>query len=602
MTPRALRHNLTRPVAQHSTKGAGLNIDTSNAVTHPDAVSRTVRELLDRAKADEFDDVAAAHSHATKARSLARSFDDGAGEAEASYRLASLAHYAGHGSEAFALAVAARDLASKSGAPVVEAWALNLMGIVHLRAGNHSGALACCLRGLELYRATDHRIDEGNLLNTIATIHHSLGDTDRALTTYSTALAVNRELARPDFDAITLANMAQLRAERGEFELAVSLGESALDLAREHAAGFVPEVLATLGEAYSRIGDLERAAIAFDQGLHVLVTRAEQTGETNPSGVIAVRTARAKSSIGLGHLMRAEADLMIALDIAQRSTMRSSELAARELLADVYKRLGRFEEALAQQEVRFAIHRELFDQGADLRIKTLQIAHDTERARNEAEILRLRTTKLEALVQGRTHELEEYQLEAFQRLAVLAEFRDTDTGEHTVRVGNLAADVAIELGEDPAWCDQLRMAARLHDIGKVAMPDAILLKPGPLTFEEFAVMKTHTTIGAQILSGSTSPLIQLGAVIALNHHERWDGTGYPNGLSGTDIPRSGRIVTVADVYDALTTERIYKHAWTHADAVDYIVAGRGAQFEPEIVDAFLQVMSRREVALSAPLH
>ncbi|CAB4702651.1 unannotated protein [freshwater metagenome] len=265
----------------------------------------------------------------------------------------------------------------------------------------------------------------------------------------------------------------------------------------------------------------------------------------------------------------------------------------------MYRELSRFEEALNHQEARFDLHQDLFNQGTDLRIKTLQIAHDTEHVRQQAEILRLRTTELEALVRGRTHELEEYQLEAFQRLAVLAEFRDTDTGEHTIRVGDLSAEIAHELHEDSEWCEQLRMAARLHDIGKVSVPDAILLKPGPLTTEEFEIMKTHTTVGAQILSGSTYPLIQLGAIVALNHHERWDGTGYPSGLSGVNIPRCGRIVTVADVFDALTSERVYKRAWSQEEALDFIISARGHQFEPEVVDAFIAIILRRHPHLRA---
>ncbi|MCU1365741.1 MAG: metal dependent phosphohydrolase [Ilumatobacteraceae bacterium] len=214
-------------------------------------------------------------------------------------------------------------------------------------------------------------------------------------------------------------------------------------------------------------------------------------------------------------------------------------------------------------------------------------------ARRESEILRLRTAELERLIRAHTTELEEHQLETFERLAVMAEFRDTDTGEHTIRVGDLSAEIGLELGEDPAWCGQIRLAARLHDIGKVAVPDSILLKPGPLTPEEFEVMKTHTTIGAQILSGSSSPLIELGSVVALNHHERWDGTGYPNGRGGVDIPRCARIVTVADVFDALTSKRVYKHAWSHDDALAHVLAGRGTHFEPEIVDAFVRVIGRR---------
>ncbi len=569
----------------------------TNVTTRTRATTPSVRELLDQAKASEQEDAGGARILVQQARVLARSQGDEAGEAEAFYRLASLAYYGGQADEAFGVAVDARDLARKCGAIVVEVWALNLMGIVHLNAGNHTEALSCCLRGLEQYRTTDHRVDEGNLLNTVATIHYELGDTDRAIVTYEAALAANRQLARPDFDAITLANMAQLRAERREFFLAVSLGESALELSREHAPGFIPEILANLGEAYASLSDHVRSAECFNEALQILDERSQRGAEGNPTAVISVRTARGKAAIAEGDLDRAEKDLLTALDVAQRANVRPSELKAHELLAAVYKRLGRHEEALAHQEARFDLHQDLFNEGTDLRIKTLQIAHDTEHARQQAEILRLRTSELEALVKGRTHDLEEYQLEAFQRLAVLAEFRDTDTGEHTIRVGDLSAEIAHELNEDGAWCEQLRLAARLHDIGKVAVPDAILLKPGPLTVDEFEVMKTHTTIGAQILSGSTSPLIQLGAVVALNHHERWDGSGYPAGLGGVNIPRCGRIVTVADVFDALTSVRVYKHAWSQADAVAYIIGARGSQFEPEIVDAFLAVITRRIPAL-----
>ena len=491
----------------------------------------------------------------------------------------------------------ARDLARSAGAVVIEVWALNLMGIVHTNAGNHSEALACCLRGLEQYRATDHRVNEGTLLNTVASIHHSLGDTDRAIVTYEAALTANRPLGRPEIDAITLTNMAQLRAQRGEFFLAASLGESALDLSRTHFLSLVPDVLANLGEAYSSLHDRVRAAQCFDEAFHIIEERTLRGPAPAPTTVANVCMARGKVALAEGDLARSEENLLRVLDVARQATLPALELSAHEMLAKVYRQLGRFEEALEHQEARFDLHQDLFNQGTDLRIKTLQIAHDTEHVRQQAEILRLRTSELEALVRGRTHELEEYQLEAFQRLAVLAEFRDTDTGEHTIRVGDMSAEIAYHLQEDPEWCEQLRLAARLHDIGKVSVPDAILLKPGPLTADEFEIMKTHTTVGAQILSGSTSPLIQLGAVVALNHHERWDGTGYPSGLQGTGIPRCGRIVTVADVFDALTSERVYKHAWTQADALSYIIGARGSQFEPEVVEAFIAVIVKRHPEL-----
>ena len=271
-------------------------------------------------------------------------------------------------------------------------------------------------------------------------------------------------------------------------------------------------------------------------------------------------------------------------------------------MAELYKSLGQYENALNHQEARFDKHNVLFSRGTDLRIKTLQIAHDTETARQQAEILRLRTGELEEMVRGRTYDLEEYQLEALQRLAVIAEFRDTDTGEHTIRVGDLAREIAVELGESDEFAERLRLAGRLHDIGKVAVPDAILLKAGPLTSAEFEVMKTHTTVGAEILSGSSSPLIQLAAEVALNHHERWDGTGYPSGLIGKAIPMSGRIVAVADVYDALRSERPYKRAWPMLEAIRYIIASSELHFEPRIVDAFLQIILRAHPEITDDLR
>ena len=192
-------------------------------------------------------------------------------------------------------------------------------------------------------------------------------------------------------------------------------------------------------------------------------------------------------------------------------------------------------------------------------------------------------------VRERTRELEDAQLETMDRLAVAAEYRDDDTGEHAARVGEMAARIARRLGMDEDEIAQLRRAAPLHDVGKIGVSDTILLKPGRLTPDEFDAMKKHTSIGAQILSGSTAVCLQMAEVIARTHHERWDGRGYV-GLSGDDIPLYGRIVAVADVFDALTSERPYKSAWTTPDALAEIRAQSGSQFDPAVVEAFLGVM------------
>ncbi|RYG69687.1 response regulator [bacterium] len=200
---------------------------------------------------------------------------------------------------------------------------------------------------------------------------------------------------------------------------------------------------------------------------------------------------------------------------------------------------------------------------------------------------RFHNVLLETRVQERTLALERAQLETLQRLAVAAEFRDDETGLHTRRVGVHAGHIAEALGLPSGDVDLIRRTAPLHDIGKIGIADGILLKPGRLTFEEFEAMKQHTVIGAEILSGSTSPWLRMAEEIALNHHERWDGNGYPRQLAGDAIPLVGRIVAVADVFDALTHERPYKAAWSIEEAAAEIHAQAGKQFDPELVKAFL---------------
>jgi putative two-component system response regulator len=202
---------------------------------------------------------------------------------------------------------------------------------------------------------------------------------------------------------------------------------------------------------------------------------------------------------------------------------------------------------------------------------------------------------LEAKVRDRTRELEAAQIEIIERLARAAEFRDDNTGQHTERVGQMAALLARQIGLSDTQVSLIRRAAPLHDVGKIGIPDSVLLKLGKLTAAEFELVKTHTTIGARILSGSRFTILRLAEEIAFNHHERWDGHGY-NGISGSEIPLGGRIVAIADVFDALTQQRPYKPAWPVGDAIAEIDRQRGRQFDPALVDAFLRVIEQREQA------
>lgn len=200
--------------------------------------------------------------------------------------------------------------------------------------------------------------------------------------------------------------------------------------------------------------------------------------------------------------------------------------------------------------------------------------------------LKEENASLERKVLERTKDLERAKFEILQRLAMASEFRDDCTGEHAYRVGELCERMALAIGLPAKQVSLLKAAAPLHDIGKIAVPDHILLKPGPLTSEEWDVMKRHTTTGARMLSKSVSPILRLGERIALSHHERWDGAGY-HGIEGENIPLSGRLVSLADAFDAMTHARPYKNALSVDAAVAEISDQRGRQFDPVLVDVFV---------------
>lgn len=194
---------------------------------------------------------------------------------------------------------------------------------------------------------------------------------------------------------------------------------------------------------------------------------------------------------------------------------------------------------------------------------------------------------LEEMVRARTEEVRHTRLQIVQRLGRAAEYRDEETGNHILRMSHISAHLARCAGWDEARCELMLHASPMHDIGKIGIPDAILLKPGRFEPHEWEIMKTHTTVGARLLEGDDSDLLTLARDIALCHHEKWDGSGYPRGLAGEDIPEAGRIVALADVFDALTSARPYKKPWTIEAATAYIREQRGRHFDPRLADLFL---------------
>ena len=203
-------------------------------------------------------------------------------------------------------------------------------------------------------------------------------------------------------------------------------------------------------------------------------------------------------------------------------------------------------------------------------------------------IIQDRADWLARQVEVATQQIVSREKETLIRLAKAGEYRDEETGYHVVRMAKYSRQIAEALGLSEKECDEIEYAAPMHDIGKIGIQDNVLLKPGRFEQDEWIAMQQHTTIGHSILSNSQSRYIQTGSIIALNHHERFDGTGYPNAISGKDIPLVARIVSVADVYDALASSRPYKEAWSTDDAKDYLETNSGSQFDPLCVEAFFE--------------
>ncbi len=200
---------------------------------------------------------------------------------------------------------------------------------------------------------------------------------------------------------------------------------------------------------------------------------------------------------------------------------------------------------------------------------------------------RSRTQWLQEEVHKRTQEVHHTQLEIAHRLARAGEYRDNETGMHVMRMSRMCQRLAQLAGYDEHFCDLLLYASPLHDLGKIGISDTILLKPGKLTDEEFAIMRNHAQIGYNILCDHPSPLLQMAAEIALTHHEKWDGSGYPNQLKGEEIPVSGRISAICDVFDALSSSRPYKPAWSEERAIGLLKEQAGKHFDPHLIDIFL---------------
>lgn len=292
-----------------------------------------------------------------------------------------------------------------------------------------------------------------------------------------------------------------------------------------------------------------------------------------------------------GRLPEARTHLEMCAAIARRTSDLVGEAETLTVLAEVNETLGDTSAALSHLKRARMLERELSGSG-DARPSRFLFEHFRIAAvGQDDQIVHRINQELMTQMADRARTIEAAQLEALERLTIAAERRDDDTGSHTKRVGKLSARIAEVLGCDPEEVRLMALATPLHDVGKIGLPDSILLKRDQLSSQERQAMQLHTLIAGQILGGSGSALIRKAEEIALSHHERWDGTGYPFGLARQEIPLLGRIVAVADVFDALIHTRPYNPAWTPDEALREIRRSNGSQFDPAVVDAFERVLA-----------
>ena len=516
----------------------------------------------------------------------------------------------------------------------LHATALNHLAGAQFNRGNAGEALLSLERALRLWLGLNNPVGQANCLINVGNIQNALGQYYPAIQSLSRAYELHKtDVQDVRAEALILNSLARVHSFNRDHSLAVEVARSALTSAEESRdeslmtnaqlnlgtfcleAGLDDEAEFHLNTALKRAQDIgyRTGELATLDSLGMLYQKTDRLSEAQGAYLAALKLAlelddpqgelEAQLHLGvveltLGDLEAATVHTVRGLALAKDTQSPKEEIEAHHLLAVLASKIGDYRTAFEHEQEHTRIKDDLFNVERDRQTQNLSIQFEVERARHDADVYRVRTEveqeariTAERLVQERTAELARAQHEVVTRLAMAAEYRDDTTGEHTRRVGRSAAFIARALGWSEERAKLLGIAARLHDVGKIGIPDSILLKAGHLESAEFEQMQTHTLIGARILSGGHSELLRLAEEIALTHHERWDGSGYPLGLRGEQIPMTGRIVALADVFDALTQARPYKSAWTPGEALEELKKESGTHFDPLIVQTALQVLA-----------
>lgn len=463
----------------------------------------------------------------------------------------------------------------------------------------------------------------------LGALYADTGNVSGAIECYSQALELLEELHDPAAECLVWVNSGVALMYAAQYEQAIACYEHAIGLAdrSEDLSAFRPSAFANIAlcclhmEEYSRgikaaetsIRESPEPRSAADMLARVIresnycrlllevdnVPKAVERCEIAKHYATLSKSARAEilsSTIeGLCEVHSGKVDVGISRLVGTLERARIYRPALRETLTALVKSfetIGQPDRALTYLREMIEVNRQSQQANSlqHLKLHLDRLGHGTV----GPDPTSLHLKRREAALQGKVAERELFlaRIEMLERLAVTAELRDDSTGEHSYRVGKLASLLAHEFGCDDDTCFMVEVAARLHDVGKIGVPDAILLKPDRLNAAEQEVMRSHSTVGAELLSRSNIPHMQMAEEIARHHHEWWDGSGYPSRLSGNAIPLAARITALADVFDALTHKRPYKRAWSVDEALTEIGKLRGRQFEPQLTDLFMALMSR----------
>ena len=532
--------------------------------------------------------------------SLAARLGDDAAQAEALSHLVTAEQRLGRYLQALGHLRRETEVRARLGDALGQVECLSNLGMLYVALGDHAEALSTLFQCQQLaaqYPEVPAEYRAACSVN-IGHTYLALRQHDQALAHLLPGLDAAVAADDPATQLAALSDLGLVYKAMGQYPKATQTLKRGLALAQAAYPQELTDLTDNLGQVYAEMNQLDTARELFERSL------AQAQAEGDLQGRVNAQLSLGRLAFAEGQMQQADALLQEALAAALAHELRQSALEVYQALYRGYEAAGELAAAFPYLRAYQRLSRQLFNENSERRAQTLTARFEAESARVEAETYRQigelsQAARLQAeeTVRQRTAELEAAQIEIVTRLGMAAEYRDDQTGQHTRRVGELSAHLAQALGLDAASVDLIRWAARLHDIGKIGVPDQVLLKEGRYSPEEFVRMKTHVDIGVSVLGGSRSPLLNMAEEIARTHHERWDGQGYPAGLSGEHIPMSGRIVAVADVFDALTTVRLYKPAWSVEAALIEMQSQAGLQFDPQIVACLGELIAAERHAL-----